>query len=146
MTFPDSVGATDKDSSPTDEHIVEQNQQPESSTSVSQCACICSSQCCQDFLKVFQVKDSTIINKTKKMQGQRSRQFCCDWYTTYPWLVLCVTRLKAFCVYCRYCDNRGLLKDKLSDRAFISSGFGKKRCNGLNSIHNQMFIKNHYSE
>ena len=26
-------------------------------------------------------------------------------------------------MYCRYCDTRGLLKDKLSDSAFISSGF-----------------------
>ena len=26
-------------------------------------------------------------------------------------------------MYCRYCDTRGLLKDRLSDGAFISSGF-----------------------
>ena len=30
---------------------------------------------------------------------------------------------KSHCVHCTYCDTRGLLKDKLSDSAFISSGF-----------------------
>ena len=96
---------------------------PTSSTLLSGSA-VCTSRCCLDSLEVFQVKDETVINKTKKVQGQRSWRFCCDWYTTYPWLVLCITRLKAFCIYCRYCDTRSMLKDsKLSDSAFISSGF-----------------------
>ena len=100
----ESTGATSEASTVTDKHTLE----PNSSTSLS--GSVCTSQCCRDSLEVFQVKDDTVMNKTKKVQGQRSRQFCCDWYTTYPWLVLCVTRLKVFCVYCRYCDTRGLLK------------------------------------
>ena len=84
---------------------------------------VCTSQCCQESLEVYQEKDDIIISRTKRTQGQRSRQFCCDWYRSYPWLVLRITRLKVFCAYCRYCDAKGLLKDKLSDRAFISSGF-----------------------
>ena len=83
----------------------------------------CQSQCCKDSLEVFQVQDVSIINKTQKQQGQRTRQFCRDWYTNYPWLVLCCTRLKAYCAYCRYCSKRGMLRDKLSGKAFISSGF-----------------------
>ena len=83
----------------------------------------CESECCQDSLDIFQVRDSTILKKTRRDQGQRSRQFCCDWYTAFPWLVLCVTHLKAFCAYCRYAAKRGLLTDKLSDNAFISNGF-----------------------
>ena len=45
-----------------------------------------------------------------------------------------------------YCDTIGLLKDKLSDSAFISSGFNNWSCSGLSSMHNLMLTKNHYSE
>ena len=94
-----------------------------SGTSISVETESCQSQCCKDSLEVFQVQDVSIINKTQKQQGQRTQQFCRDWYTNYPWLVLCCTRLKAYCAYCRYCSKRGMLRDKLSGKAFISSGF-----------------------
>ena len=82
----------------------------------------CDAQCCQDTLEVFQVTDESILKKTKKVQGH-SRQFCPDWYRSYPWLVLCTTRLKAYCAYCRYCNERDLLTDKLGEAAFVTTGF-----------------------
>ena len=62
------------------------------------------------------------LKKTRKVQGH-GRQFCADWFKNRPWLVLCTTRLKAYCAHCRYCIGQGLLNDKQGDLAFITIGF-----------------------
>ena len=36
---------------------------------------------------------------------------------------MCITKLKAYCAYCRYSHKRGLLTDKLGEAAFITAGF-----------------------
>lgn len=83
---------------------------------------ICAAQCSQDSLEVFQVRDKNILRATWKVQGH-SRKFCVEWYSSYPWLVMCITTLKTYCVYCRYCHKRGLLTDKLGEAAFVTSGY-----------------------
>ena len=55
---------------------------------------------------------ASVLKQTRKMQGNRWRQFSVDWYKKYPWLVLCRTRFRAFCYYCRSSDEMGLLKSK----------------------------------
>ena len=47
----------------------------------------------------------------------------CQWYTSYLWLILCTTRIKAFCGYCCYGKSRGLLTDKNADLAFTDTRF-----------------------
>ena len=73
-------------------------------------------------LDVFQVTDATVLKRTKRVQGH-TRQFCSEWFKSYPWLVLCVTKLKAYRVYCRYTYRTGFLTDKLGEVAFITAGF-----------------------
>ena len=104
----------------------------------------CESLCCQDTLNLYQVKDPHVIKKTRIPSGQRSRQFCIEWYSTYPWLVLCTTRLKAFCGYCRYCITRNLLTHKTNDAAFVSTGF----CNWKKALErfNQHDLSNSHNE
>ena len=86
---------------------------------------ICLSQCCKDseVLDVYQTKDKVVLSHTKKQQGNRSRQFRSDWYDLFPWLVLCVTKLRAFCAYCTFCVKRKLLTNQLGDKAFVVNGF-----------------------
>lgn len=81
----------------------------------------CNSQCCQDTLDIFQVRDDTVLKRTKRVQGH-TRRFRSDWFKRYPWLVLCITKLKAFCAYCWYTHRRGLLTDKLGEAAFVTTG------------------------
>jgi len=71
----------------------------------------CKGKYCEDSLEVYQVTDAKVLKSTRKVQGH-ARQFNADWYKSYPWLVLCVTRLLAFCTFCHYCFNRNLLTDK----------------------------------
>ena len=48
---------------------------------------------------MFQEKDINVLSRTKRIQGH-GHQFCADWYNNYCWLVLCTTRLQAFCAVC----------------------------------------------
>ena len=86
---------------------------------------VCESMCCtvSHTLSLHQVKDKGVIKKTRVRYGQRFRKFCTDWYGTYPWLVLCSRRLKAFCGYCCYGKYKGILTDKNADQAFTDTGF-----------------------
>jgi len=34
-----------------------------------------------------------------------------------------MTKLLAFCAFCRYCFNQNLLTDKLGDATFVTEGF-----------------------
>ena len=49
-----------------------------------------------------------------------------QWYTTYHWLILCATQLKAFCCYCQ---EKGVLTEKFGHGgdAFITTGFDTGR-------------------
>lgn len=82
----------------------------------------CNVSCCQDSLEPFQVKDKSVLIKTRKVQGH-GRQFCPEWYRNYSWLVLCITHFTAFCSTCRYCYKRDLLTDKLGEATFVTEGF-----------------------
>lgn len=84
----------------------------------------CDADCCKAGYtgEPFQARNQGIILRTRKHQGRKVRQFSTDWYKIYPWLVLCVTTLKAFCYFCRYCFTNGLLLDHVDD-AFVRVGF-----------------------
>ncbi len=66
----------------------------------------CFSECCKEALSPYQPSEAGIIEQTRKKQGKKVRQFSPTWYSTYPWLTLCVTTTKAFCTYCRYCSGK----------------------------------------
>ena len=71
----------------------------------------------------YQVKNPHILQQTRKQRGSKWRQFLPDWFKVYPWLVLCITTLKAFCYFCKFCTRRGLLSDNYVDSVFVSMGF-----------------------
>ena len=84
----------------------------------------CESDCCVGGLTPFQPTDTATLEKLRKNQGDRYRYFSSSWYSTFPWLTVCVTRGKAFCALCRYCSEKNLLGlSKKGDNAFILTGF-----------------------
>ena len=52
--------------------------------------------CCRDAVESFQVSDQAALQKTRKLQGH-ARQFCTKWFKGCPRLVLCMTKMQAFC-------------------------------------------------
>ena len=105
---------------------------------------VCSLECCATSQPV-QMYDSSVLSKTRKLQGKKWRQFCPEWFKKYPWLIHCCTRHKAFCSLCRSSDEIGMLKEKRAGGgdAFISSGFDnwKKPPSALFNTRSQMFIE-----
>ena len=85
---------------------------------------ICAGECCKEIDPV-QIKDASVLSRTRKLQGKKWRQFSCEWYKTYPWLVLCGSRLKAFCAYCRSAHKKGVLSEgrRGGGDAFVTEGF-----------------------
>lgn len=83
----------------------------------------CESDCCAGGLTPFQPTDTATLKKLRKM-GDRYCCFSPSWYSTYPWLTVCVIRDKAFCTVCRYCSEKNLLElSKKGEDAFILVGF-----------------------
>ena len=91
----------------------------EENTCTSEC---CARACDEQGPSPFQPKDSKTIERTRRKQGQKSRLFSPAWYVTYPWITLCTTRARVFCVYCRYCMGKGLSLAK-KEEAFVTTGF-----------------------
>ena len=85
----------------------------------------CNAECCmkKGLDAPFQTLNQHVLRQTRRLQGNKWRQFSPEWYRVYPWLVLCVTTLKAFCHCCRYCYQKGMLLDKYTDAAFVREGF-----------------------
>ena len=109
----------------------------------------CVAECCSNDqgLVPFQPDDTGTIERTRKQQGTKSRLFRPSWYSDYPWLTLCTTRARVFCVYCRYCCVHGLLMSMKED-AFVNNGFNnwKKALESFNQhaksrIHKESILK-----
>ena len=84
----------------------------------------CTSDCCKGGLVPYQPTEIGELQLLQRKQGQRYRRFSPSWYSTYPWITVCTTKGKAFCVYCRYYSSKGLLQlAKKGDDAFILAGF-----------------------
>ena len=71
-----------------------------------------------------------------------------EWYKKFPWLVLCTTKFKVFCSYCRYCYRRKLLTDKLGEATFVTIGYDnwKKAVehfnqHALSTLHKEYLLK-----
>ena len=80
----------------------------------------CNAPCSRDAIESFQVSDQADLYKTRKLKGH-AHQFCTDCFKGCPWLVLCMTKMKAFCNFCHYCVKRDILIDKQGDAAFIDT-------------------------
>ena len=66
---------------------------------------LCTAACCANDSECFQPVDRPTLVPLAK----NGRNFVTSWYKAYPWLSVCTTRGKVFCLYCRYTENHGLL-------------------------------------
>ena len=73
----------------------------------------CEGVCCIDDTVPYQPTEASVLAKTKIIYGdgksKRERSFQEYWYRSFKWLVLCTTRMKAFCFYCRFSTSRRLV-------------------------------------
>ena len=103
-------------------HGDESETMPESTLGTAECFAEC---CNGTGTEVVQITNASILKSTRKLQGKKWRRFSPNWYKDYKWLVLCSTRLKAFCSYCQQSYKKGLLSKNRMDGgdAFLSFGF-----------------------
>ena len=64
-------------------------------------ACDCRGTCCSNKSEVYQPKQMEVLKGLTK----KGRNFMISWYNKYPWITLCLTKNKVFCIYCRYAHN-----------------------------------------
>ena len=69
----------------------------------AQTACV--AHCCSSDEKGFQPVD----NPTGDIIATEKRNFQPQWYKQFPWLTICLTYKKVFCLYCRYATQHHLL-------------------------------------
>ncbi len=80
----------------------------------------CVAQCCINNEEAFQPVDKQTLSGLSFNQ----RNFQSKWYKDYPWLSVCATVKKVFCLYCRYGSSHGLLAfSKCAEDTFTKSGF-----------------------
>ena len=74
--------------------------------------------CCRED-KAIQPTDKTMLS----LFVRNIRKFLPSWYSSFPWITLCVERKKVFCVYCRFAKRHSCLLAKKGDDAFSVNGF-----------------------
>ena len=79
----------------------------------------CSARCSSNE-KGFQPVDKPTLD----MIATEKRNFQPQWYKQFPWLTMCLTYKKLFCLYCRYATQHHLLSfSKMGEKAFTETGF-----------------------
>ena len=66
---------------------------------------VCESLCCVDRTEPYQPTNKAVL----ACMSNNGRHFMDEWFKTYPWLPICVTRKKVFCFHCRNAESKGLL-------------------------------------
>ena len=80
----------------------------------------CTRECCSSFEKSFQPTDKPTLNSL----ATDKRRFQSLWYKQFPWLSICLTVGKAYCLYCRFAEKRNMLTfSKMGEKAFTEIGF-----------------------
>ncbi len=93
----------------------------ESDTDSSQAvATSCAGPCCSTPEKAFQPNDQ----QTLALLTVKKRNFQPQWYRQFPWLTVCISSKKAYCLYCRYAVQQSLMVfSKMGEKAFTEDGF-----------------------
>ena len=83
-----------------------------------------SSQCCTSEEKAFQPNDKP----TLQLLGAKGRNFQPTWYKQFPWLTVCICRMKVFCLYCRYAAKHNWFTFCITgENVFTEKGFHWKK-------------------
>ena len=74
----------------------------------------CQAVCCNNRSEVYQPK-------TDKDFAKNGRNFMVAWYSKHPWITLCLTKKKVFCIFCRYArlHKTLLFSTKYNDPFFL---------------------------
>ena len=78
----------------------------------------CTARCCIHSDKPFQPIDK----KTLSIFTIKKRNFQPQWYKQFPWVSVCITYKKVYCLYCRHATKRNLIS-KMGEKAFAETGF-----------------------
>ena len=80
----------------------------------------CTALCCSSSEKAFQPTDKATLSRLKA----KDRSFQAQWYKRFPWLTVCITTNKAYCLYCRYAARHKMITfSKMGESAFTEAGF-----------------------
>ena len=84
----------------------------------------CTALCCSSSEKAFQPTDKSTLSRLKV----KDRTFQAQWYKRFPWLTVCTTTNKAYCLYCRYATQHNIISfSKMGENAFTEAGFDNWR-------------------
>ena len=116
--------ALNEDSSDSEEDIETNSTCATESEQVSTCnESACTADCCIDLTKVYQPTNKVVLESLFNQRNFRS-----EWFKQYPWLTVCLTKRKVFCLPCRYTFvNKLLTFSKNCSPAFIEDGFNNWR-------------------
>ena len=83
-------------------------------------AIACNNVCCSCEGEAYQPKSEVILAS----MSNKGRRFLSSWYERFPWITICATRKKVFCIYCRQAHSlKMILFSKKGDDAFTKRGF-----------------------
>ena len=118
-------------------------QEENSGRATSSTAADCS--CCRED-KPIQPTDKITLS----LFVRNKRKFLPSWYSSFPWITLCVEKKKFFCVYCRFAKRHCCLLAKKGDNAFSVNGFDnyakatvKFRAHGKCDAHREAMMRWH---
>ena len=131
--------STTDTTTPPEETSINESQN-ESVTGPSRCTALC----CSTADKVFQPTDKEMLaNLTKKW-----RNFQPHWFKRFPWLSVCTTDKKVYCICCKYTTQHGLISfSKMGEKAFTEAGFHNwKKAVEKFSAHSSSQVQNGWLE
>ena len=80
----------------------------------------CQAVCCSNINAIYQPSDK----ETLANLANQGRNFMVNWYKRYPWLTVCRTKNKVFCIYCRYAEKQKMLTfSKRNESTFTTTGY-----------------------
>ena len=89
--------------------------------------------CCTDSKETYQP-----TNKQALFQlSQEGRNFQPQWYKQFPWLTICMTSKKAYCLYSWYAVQHNILRKGIYPEWFFKLVTGGRQCRNLRpmSVH-----------
>lgn len=112
------AGSSTADIFTTEQEKISVNQsQDESLTGPSCCTALC---CSADIHNAHQPTDKKMLSSLMN----KGRNFQPHWFKRFPWLSVCTTDKKVYCICCRYVTQHGLISfSKMGEKAFTESGF-----------------------
>ena len=105
----------------------------------------CTAPCCSAADNAYQPTDK----KTLARLANKRRNFQPHWFKRFPWLSICTTDNKVYCICCRYATQHGLISfSKMGERAFTETGFQnwkkaveKFSAHGGSQVHREASLK-----